>query len=549
MTRLARPSLAVPVLALTALVGCYEIEAGDPPPDRVDGEFVIGITEDGSEAAVRDLADDLGMTLIAYRGLDRTALLATSQETDETLLDLEASDAVAFAEPHFLYHVERTPDDYAEYLWGLENTGLNRGTEDADIDAFAAWDITTGEGIVVAIIDTGVDASHPDLAPNMWVNPGEIAGNGRDDDGNGYVDDVNGWDFMGDDGEPDDLDGHGTHVAGTVAARGDDGYGVVGTAFGARIMGLKFLEGRRGGSTYDAAAAIHYAVNQGADVINASWAGPGYSTMLRNAINYARSRGVVFVAAAGNEGNDNDRVSSYPANYDLGNVVSVAASDRNDRLASFSNYGDQSVDVAAPGDEIVSTVPGANWSYMNGTSMAAPMVAGVAALLKSAQAGLSGDDVRDALMASVDPIVGGSSRLASGGRINAFSALAQVGAVPAPGNEQQEPEEEPAPAAWTFVSFPIESPHPYGNDFSGWVGVDAPEQATELRLHFSRITVESGYDFVTVKDLAGTQLAQWTGDVGAVVSEPVPARQVTVHLYTDGSVTDWGLALEGFSWR
>ncbi len=544
--------LALSALALSTLVGCYEIAAGDPPQDRVEGEYVVGISEDGSEASILALADELGMTLIAYRGLDRTALLATPEEDEGAVLaDLEASASVAFAEPHFLYHTDAATDDYGEYLWGLENTGLNGGNEDADIDAFAAWDISIGAGIVVAVIDTGVDATHPDLAPNMWVNEGEIAGNGIDDDGNGYVDDVHGWDFVRGDGDPDDLDGHGTHVAGTVAARGDDGYGVVGTAYGARIMGLKFLEGRAGGSTYDAAAAIHYAVNHGADVINASWAGPGYSTTLRNAINYARSRGVVFVAAAGNEGRDNDRYSNYPASYDLANVVSVAASDRRDRLAGFSNFGDQSVDVAAPGDQIVSTVPGASWSYMNGTSMAAPMVSGVAALLKSARSSLSADAVRGALISSVDAIPGGDSTLGSGGRVNAFSALQAVGAVPSdPGNEQAPPDDEP-PAAleWTFVSFPIDSPHPYGNDFSGWIGVDAPEGAQEIRLHFSRIDVESGYDFVTVKDLSGTQLAQWTGDVGAVVSDALPARQVTLHLYTDGSVTGWGLALDGFSWR
>jgi len=543
--------LAVSALALSTVVGCYAVDSGEPPPDRVEGEYVVGISEDGSEAAVRALADELGMSLIAYRGLDRTALLASEADEEAALADLEASSVVAFAEPHFLYHAGAATDDYGEYLWGLENTGLNGGLVDADIDAFDAWDVSIGAGIIVAVIDTGVDASHPDLAPNMWVNPGEIAGNGRDDDGNGYVDDVHGWDFVRDDAEPDDLDGHGTHVAGTVAARGDDGYGVVGTAYGARVMGLKFLEGRFGGSTYDAAAAIHYAVNHGADVINASWAGPGYSTTLRNAINYARSRGVVFVAAAGNAASDNDRWASYPAGYDLGNVVSVAASDRSDRLASFSNYGEQTVDLAAPGAQIVSTTPGPDWGWMDGTSMAAPMVSGVAALMMSARSELGADEVRTAMMQSVDPISGGASRLAAGGRVNAFSALQAVGAVPsAPGNEQDEPEEEPpTPVDWTFVSFPIESPHPYGNDFSGWIGVDAPEGATELRLHFSRIDVESGYDFVTVKDRSGTQLAQWTGDVGAVVSDALPARRVTLHLYTDGSVTDWGLALDGYSWR
>jgi subtilisin family serine protease len=436
-----------------------------------------------------------------------------------------------------------------------DTCGICTGTLDADIDAPWGWDYETDSytatKAVMAVVDTGFDITHTDLATNIWTNPVDWA-NGIDDDGNGYVDDIHGWDFVRNDGDPDDQDGHGTHVAGTVAARGDDGYGVVGTAFGARVMTLKFLEGRWGGSTYDAAAAIHYAVNEGAHVINASWSGPGYSTMLRNAINYARSRGVVFVAASGNEGRNNDRVSTYPANYDLANVISVGATDRRDRLASFSNYGSTQVDLAAPGEDIVSTVPGPDWAYMSGTSMAAPCVSGVAALLLGAQPDLGPPALRAALMQTVDPIVGGNSTLLSGGRVNAFAALNAIGAVPPePGqdNEQEPPADDPTPVEWTFVSFPVPSPHPYGNNFSGWVGVDAPEAATEMRLHFKRIDVEPGYDFVTIKDLGGTQLAQWTGDVGAVVSEPLPARQVTVHLYTDGSVTEWGLEIDGFSWR
>ena len=177
---------------------------------------------------------------------------------------------------------------------------------------------------------------------------------------------------------PDDRDDHGTHISGSIAAAADDGYGVPGIAFGARVMSVKFLEGNRGGSSSAAAEAINYAVDNGAQIINSSWGGPGSSTAIRNAIAYARSRGVLFVTAAGNEGQNNDTRASYPANYDLDNILSVAASDRRDQLASFSNYGATRVDLAAPGVDIVSTIPGETWGYMDGTSMASPYVAGAA---------------------------------------------------------------------------------------------------------------------------------------------------------------------------
>ncbi|MCO4768495.1 MAG: S8 family serine peptidase [Deltaproteobacteria bacterium] len=542
--------------SLLALPGCYVGEDTgliEFSEHEIAGEYVVGISDEASEADLQSLAEREGLDLVEMRNSDRLAVLVDPQgrERDALLGTLDEDLATTWAEPQFIYRPSSMPNDYGEYMWGLNNTGMNGGTAGADIDAFGAWDITRGSGVVVAVIDTGVDVTHPDLVPNLWVNQGEIAGNGIDDDGNGYVDDVNGYDFVNRDADPNDRDGHGTHVAGSVAARGDDGYGVPGVAYEAQIMSLKFLDGWNGGLSSQAAEAITYAVNNGADVINASWGGPGYSSAIRNAIAYARSRGVVFVAAAGNEGRNNDSTGSYPANYNLDNVIAVAATDRRDRLASFSNYGASRVHVAAPGVDIVSTVPGPNWEYQDGTSMASPYVAGAAALLRAAVPNLTPAGVRQALMDSAVDVPALSGLVASG-RIDAFAALDRVGAVVDPGQEEpEEPEEpeQPPPAEWTFEPFSVASPHPYSNNFSGQVQIQAPAGATELRVHFTRIDVEANYDFVVVRDAAGTKLAEWTGDLGAVVSEALPHAAVTVHLFTDGSVTEWGLQIEGYSWR
>ncbi len=547
--RITAAALLLPGCYLAADVEPYRVQA----EDQVAGEYVVGISDAASEADIIALAEREDLELVELRNGDRLAVLVANGPRDaaDVLAGLESDEATAYAEPQYLYRASRTPDDFGDYLWGMNNSGLAGGLVGADIDAFAAWDLATGAGVVVAIIDTGVDVTHPDLQPNLWRNPGEIAGNGVDDDGNGYVDDVNGFDFVNRDSDPNDLDAHGTHVAGSVAARGDDDYGVPGVAFEAKVMCLKFLERNRGGTSSAAAEAINYAVNNGADIINASWGGPGSSSAIRNAIAYARSRGVLFVTAAGNESSNNDTYGSYPANYPLDNILSVAASDRRDGVASFSNYGSTQVDLAAPGVDIVSTMPGGTWGYMDGTSMASPYVAGAAALLKSVAPSMTVQELRLTLMSSTDPLHAGAGGVATG-RLNARAALELlIGDEGAAGEEEPPAEEEQPPAVgdWKFVAFPIESPHPYSDNFSGQIQVVAPEGATEMKLHFSRIDVEANYDFVVVRDEAGDKLAEWTGDLGAVVSPVFDESSVRLFLFTDGSVTDWGLALDGFSWR
>ncbi|MEA1950533.1 MAG: S8 family serine peptidase [Planctomycetota bacterium] len=321
-------------------------------------------------------------------------------------------------------------DPNAWALWGMDNYGQTGGTPDADIDAHEAWDISTGSSdIVVGVIDTGVDFTHLDLAANIWTNPGEIAGNGVDDDGNGFIDDIHGYDFVNNDGNPMDDHGHGTHVSGTIAAAGNNGTGIVGVNWSSSIMGLKFLSASGSGYTSDAVRAVNYATmmrtmyDVNVRVTNNSWGGGGYSTALNNAIQASGDAGILFVAAAGNSGSNNDISPQYPANYNLSNVISVAATDDDDQLAYFSCYGATTVDLAAPGVSIYSTRAGGGYTTMSGTSMATPHVAGVAALAWSVDPDATVAEIRTAILQGTDSLDALTGKMVTGGRLNAFNTL------------------------------------------------------------------------------------------------------------------------------
>lgn len=283
--------------------------------------------------------------------------------------------------PNFVLSTSVVPNDSGiSNAWGL---GSSSG-----VNAVDAWDISTGSSnVVVAVIDSGIDYTHPDLANNMWVNSGEIPGNGIDDDQNGYIDDVHGINTTGSgaSGDPYDDNGHGTHVAGVIGASANNGIGVAGISWKVKLMGLKFLGANGSGGLAGAVEAINYMTalkRQGVNIVvsNNSWGGGGFSQTLFNAIEASTEAGIIFVAAAGNAANDNDATASYPGGYEISGIVSVAATDRDQNLASFSNYGVNTVDIAAPGVGIYSTYPGGDYRYLSGTSMAAPHVSGVLAL-------------------------------------------------------------------------------------------------------------------------------------------------------------------------
>jgi len=327
---------------------------------RVPGELLVRFANGVSAANRGAVRSGVGATLerrLPVRGLE---LLKVDTGVKGVVEALERRREVLYAEPNFVYSITSTPDDpKLPELWGLQNTGQvvdgQAGTVDADIDAPEAWNNATGDASVnVAVVDTGVAYDHPDLAPNAWTNSGETT-NGIDDDGNGYVDDVRGWDWPGGDNDPQDANGHGTHVAGTIGAAGNDGIGVAGVAWDVSLMPLRVLAADGSGTLADIVAGFAYAAAEGADVVNASLGGPEFSQAMEDVIE--GSPQTLFVVAAGNSAEDTDAHPTYPCSFPATNLVCVAATDNQDRLTDFSNYGAESVDLAAPGVGIVSTVP------------------------------------------------------------------------------------------------------------------------------------------------------------------------------------------------
>lgn len=394
--------------------------------DYAAGELIVKFKAGvQSEEAVGFIQEEMGAVAIEELPHSGLQLLQTnSMSVSDAIANFSNHDLIEYIEPNFTITVQGTPNDPSyNKLWGLHNTGQTGGKADADIDAPEAWNLSTGQGVVVGVVDTGVDYNHPDLIDNMWKNPGEIAGDGIDNDGNGYIDDVYGYDFANDDGDPFDDHSHGTHVAGTIAARGNNDIGVIGVAPDAKIMALKFLGSNGSGFTFNAVRAIEYATMMGVNLTNNSWGGGGYSQALYNAIEAAGEQNQLFVVASGNDGKNGDTTANYPSNYDLDNIISVARTSHSDKLASSSNYGEKSVDLGAPGSNIYSTTPKGKYGSKSGTSMASPHVAGAAALVWAQNPSLTAQEVKDKLLNSVDPVASLAGKTVTGGRLNAFQAL------------------------------------------------------------------------------------------------------------------------------
>lgn len=435
--------------------------------------------------------------------------------------------------------------DFAK-LWGMKNIGQadpkgQVGKPGVDIGVMPIWNrgFTGSRDVVVAIIDTGVNFNHPDLKANIRYNAGESgdkATNGVDDDGNGYIDDYIGMDFSGETPKPNGLDdhSHGSHCAGTIGGEGNNQIGVVGVNWKTSILPVKFLGADGSGSLAGAIEAIHYATKMKVNIMSNSWGGGGFSQELFDAIKKARDQGILFVAAAGNESNNNDSNPSYPASYKLDNVLSVAAIDNQDRLASFSNYGRTAVHVAAPGVNIWSTVLNDKYASYSGTSMATPHASGIAALLWSAHPEWTYADIKDRMIKTSVPVKGLKNKVVANGRLNVQNAFDNV---------MPSPEPQPDPARWKSKEISIESQHPYESGKTIQFEI-SQKGAQFLRVHFSSIDVEQGYDFVRILDRSGEEVESFSGKLQDVMSTYVTGDKMTIELSADTSVNGNGFSVD-----
>ncbi len=398
-------------------------------PRVVPGELVIKYKAGTVLANTVQSLGDMGVVQIS--SAPKLAFIkgrvAPGRDLEQVMAQCRAHSDIEYVEPNYrLYALETPPvfpnDPEFSQLYGMHQSNDN------DIDAPEAWELTTGNAnIIVGVIDTGIDYDHEDLKANIWKNPGESGGgkenNNVDDDGNGYKDDYRGWNFIFNSNDPYDDNDHGTHCAGTIGAVGNNGKGVVGVNWNVKLMPLKFLGSDGSGSTADAAEAIIYGVDNGAKVLSNSWGGGDASQVLQDAIQYAQDRGVLFIAASGNDSKNTDSSPNYPSNYAVANVVSVASNDASDNLSSFSNYGRRTVDLSAPGSSIYSTRPLSRYQRLSGTSMATPHVAGAAALVMARYPSLASHQVIVRLLGGVDRKSAFIGKMVSGGRLNVFNAM------------------------------------------------------------------------------------------------------------------------------
>lgn len=425
-TLLLSASVALAQTKQVEVIGGQELLIYRKPGASLNA-FSLGLskaaTTIGAESSIKRLGSHIGIASLGASVSGQTRLV---KEADLLAACNRVKNSNVGCEINYAVSASKTPNDtlYSS-LYGMTKIG-----------APAAWEITTGSSsVAVAVVDTGVDYTHPDLSGNIAINTGEVPSNGIDDDANGYIDDYYGYDFSGitADSDPMDDNDHGSHVSGTIGGRGNNSNGVVGVNWQVGIIPVKVLQANGSGSTAGVIAGMDYAVARGARIVNMSLGGGGYSQAFYDSIARARDRGVLLVAAAGNESNNNDASPSYPASYGLSNIISVAATDSSDHIASFSNFGASSVHLAAPGVSIISTLPGGTYASFSGTSMACPHVAGAAALVASANSGLNVLQIKDLLLNNVDSVSGLVGLTLTGGRLNVNKAVAAAaGTTPAP---------------------------------------------------------------------------------------------------------------------
>ena len=441
-----------------------EVAAKYEGAEVVPGEMMVKLNPGMEAGLMGDFASEYGAKVVekfdtgvfkSFGGELLRIKLPAGIDYSEAVAAMADDSRVAYAEPNLVYTLpevqhgqeqqqgQEPPKDPTNpndpdfnKLWGMNNDGQTGGTAGADVSAKEAWAITTGDGSdngpLIAVIDTGVDYTHPDLAANMWTNPGEIPGDGIDNDGNGVIDDVHGYNAFADSGDPMDGHSHGTHCSGTIAGVGNNGVGVTGVMHDANLMAVKIFSDAGRTSTDAIVRGIMYSAKMGADITSNSWGGGPRSEAIYDAF---KSNDALHVIAAGNSGYDNDKRDNFPSNYDLDNIVAVAAIDHNDTKARFSQYGEKNVDVSAPGVDIYSTINGGGYASYSGTSMATPHVSGGAGLIMSQYPEMSNAEIKDRLIFGSDRKEALNDISVSDGRVNFASSLEDDKVAPGAPND------------------------------------------------------------------------------------------------------------------
>jgi subtilisin family serine protease len=539
----------------------------------IDGELIVKFRDAQALKSIKSLksVDGIEELNVAFADL---AVVKFKTDLETMMANLAHMPEVSYAEPNYVIRVsdfeKSLMDQIAEYdlksdprsprdpqfdkLWGLINTGSNepnrsgnmsgrRGVAGADIAALDAWELTKGsKDIVIAVIDTGIDYNHPDLIDNMWVNEAELNGTpGEDSDGNGYVDDVYGYNFAVGNGNPWDGHSHGTHCAGTIGAVHNNGLGVAGVMANVKLMAIKFLTDSGSGSTANAIKSIDYATKMNVDIMSNSWGGGGYSQALKESIERARDAGILFVAAAGNSGTNNDTRPHYPSNYEVENVISVASHNVTDSLSSFTCFGKATVHVAAPGENILSTIKEGKYGVYSGTSMATPHVSGILGLLLSKEGRQDVSEVRERLMKTSVYKDSYKNKLISEARANAYNLLMNI--------EGDRPS-QPNPNNWVTSRMRdvFETPHPYENNSKLSYTITQPN-AKYMRAVIEKIDVEAGYDFVIIKNGNGMIVEKITGAHENYISSFVEGDTLTIEFESDRSVARWGVRAKEFQYQ
>jgi thermitase len=537
-------SLIVKAATLIAISALTIAAQAGPQIESVPGEYVVRLKKQTINVnSVQKISQKLG----AYVKSTIPSLnvivvkMPVVQTTDSVVKTLNQNSIVEYSEPNFIYHANKTPNDpmYGQ-LWGMKNIGQadsdgQVGMAGVDIDAEAAWDITTGnKNTLIAIIDTGVDYNHPDIKANAWTNAAEANGTpGVDDDGNGVIDDIHGYNAITNSGDPMDDHGHGTHCAGTIGGNGNDGVGVAGVNWEANIMGVKFLDANGSGTLEDAVKAIAYANKMGAKVMSNSWGGGGFSQTLFDVIKETNESGALFIAAAGNDYSNNDTSPAYPASYQVENIISVAAVDNKGLKAGFSNYGKKTVHLGAPGVNILSSTGGAYDSW-SGTSMATPHVSGVAALVWGNETNLTAAEVKARLLTTARPLAGLRGKTITGGLLNAYNAVSNT--TPAPDMND--------PMNWGKEAFALASESPYAANTNQVFEVQATRAdgaaVTEFALYFEKFETETGYDTLQIYDASGALVQSMSGRNDDFFSLPINGSYAKLVFKSDDSVQGAG---------